>query len=86
MARNEKSNQPPNPDGSENSAIEWFRDYVSSPQIAFVPDGVPAHDLLSCPHCNSECSTDELTPGIFETTVYHDDSCPWLAQLHQHST
>ena len=82
MSRDEQPNESPDPEGSESSVTDWLRELLSSNQIAFVPAASPAADWLSCAHCNSECSTDELTPGVFETTVYHDDPCPWLAQLH----
>lgn len=40
---------------------------------------------LRCPDCNSDLSLIEEMPGVYRGLMYHDASCPWLAQWERES-
>lgn len=68
-------------DNREDRTSDGIEDPAA--RIRFVPNGVQLSEALACPECSSECSTEELAPCIFSTTVHHDDWCPWLAELQR---
>lgn len=38
---------------------------------------------MRCPDCDSDVALIEQAPGVYQGRVYHDPSCPWLAQLER---
>lgn len=38
-----------------------------------------AGDRYKCPDCNSTTGMQQIEGSIWVLTVFHDDSCPWLA-------
>lgn len=35
--------------------------------------------FVACPDCNSTVTITEVTDRVYNSTVEHDTSCPWLA-------
>lgn len=40
-------------------------------------------ESVRCPDCDSDVALIEQAPGVYQGRVYHDPSCPWLAQLER---
>ena len=53
-------------------------------EIRFKPAG-PIGEAVSCPDCDSDLTITELAPGVFNGTVAHDETCPWLNALQRRS-
>lgn len=34
---------------------------------------------MQCPDCDSEIVVREISPGLLQAVMMHDDTCPWIS-------
>lgn len=56
--------------------------------IIILPEALAPHELNvrvygACPDCDAYRIVREVAPRVYEGFVFHDDSCPWLAEYER---